>query len=236
MKRPPMLALAAALAAAALLAAPALAEETAADYLRRRAQEYGERAADAEREAEAARKTADDLAARARELRMKAAEFEKALHALGPTASTSPAAPETAGAEASLAEIGEAATAAEGAARAHGGNGPHGGALTALGGGVAHLEVLLDDDVGRLTVYLLDADAKTPLVAGPEALDVKLHATTSRGDRYGFPLELASEGRGVYAATSSNLKDMDAFTGRIDEVRVKGREFEDVEIRYPEGR
>ena len=41
---------------------------------------------------------------------------------------------------------------------------PHGGEILDLGGGAMHLEILHDHDGGNMTVYVLGADVKTPVV------------------------------------------------------------------------
>lgn len=71
---------------------------------------------------------------------------------------------------------------ADGEGDAHG---PHGGHVLEVGDHVAHLEVLHDEGAGKITLYVLGTDGKSPLAIekapqlklltadGPKALDTK---------------------------------------------------------------
>ncbi|MFI5402579.1 MAG: hypothetical protein ACHQ1G_06545 [Planctomycetota bacterium] len=93
---------------------------------------------------------------------------------------------------------------------------PHGGELLDLGGGAAHLEVIHDGEGGGLTVYVLGADAKTPVNVEAPALNLM-----TKGGAVTVPLtaiDAGSDGRASGWKASHEAFKAEPLEGRI---RVK---------------
>lgn len=133
---------------------------------------------------------------------------------------------------------------------AHGEKGPHGGALVALGGHSAHLEIVLDAASGKVTAYVLDGDAANPMTIQMEKLEftfTKEHA--HEGDEKKKPADAlpeaamltllavdAAEGAtSQFAGESADLKGADEFDAVLLAITVNGKEFKDVNFEYPKG-
>jgi hypothetical protein len=127
------------------------------------------------------------------------------------------------------------------AAEGHEHTAPHGGALVELGDELAHLEIVLTASNGTLTAYALDGEAERPVRLAQPSLEI---VVTKEGAP---PLTLAlrpvaSELTGEragdtsqFTVTSSELRDLVRFEGRIQTVNIRGQEFRDVAFRFPEG-
>jgi len=117
---------------------------------------------------------------------------------------------------------------------------PHGGTLVPLGEHFAHLEVKLDAETGRLDVWVLDEEADRTIRL--EAAELRLAVDVPGGSvdvrLAAQPSELTGETVGDsarFAATVAELAGVERFEARLARVAVRGRTFEAVAFRYPEG-
>lgn len=112
---------------------------------------------------------------------------------------------------------------------------PHGGVLVELGGGFAHVELVLDPDAGTVTAYILDGEAEesvrlkqpslalsveTPGSGAAQVLELSARANILTGETVGDSSE--------FSATSPPLRGIRRIKGRIADIAVKGQEFRDV--------
>lgn len=98
-------------------------------------------------------------------------------------------------------------------------HGPHGGHVLEVGAHVAHLEVLHDKESGKLTIYVLGSDVKTPLaVAKPPQLKL----TTADGPKV-IDTKAQDETGSVFTVTDAALKGREP-EGRIA-IEVKGKMY-----------
>ena len=118
---------------------------------------------------------------------------------------------------------------------------PHGGTLIVFGDEFAHLELVLDDEKGKITGYVLDGEAENPVRIEQEEIEiivdrgsdnsklVKLFAKSNilSGENAGDTSQFEGE--------SPILKGAKKFNAVITKISIKGQEFQDVEFRYPEG-
>ena len=115
-------------------------------------------------------------------------------------------------------------SAEEGDPSAHSGahahaHGPHDGHILEVGVHVAHLEVLHDKEAGKLTIYVLDSDVKTPLaVAKPPQLKL----STSDGPKV-IDTKAEDESGSVFTVTHAALKGQEP-KGRVA-IEVKGKMY-----------
>lgn len=118
---------------------------------------------------------------------------------------------------------------------------PHNGTLIMLGDHAGHLEFVLDNSTGTLTLYALDGEAEQPV----------------RLNSLGFGIQITAPGKGPislelkpveniltgetgtstsqYAAQSDALKGVTEFNAVIPELAFRGMELEDVAISFPAG-
>lgn len=148
-------------------------------------------------------------------------------------------------------------TAMAAAARAHGDadanhNGhehtaPHGGTLVVLGDEFAHLEIVLDPGTGELTAYVLDGEAENPVRLGQENIEIRIVAPDTGGEAPAGELTLSLDAvyniltgekggdTSEFAARSERLKGLEHFSAVVTAITVRGKEFKEVEFRFPEG-
>lgn len=124
---------------------------------------------------------------------------------------------------------------------------PHGGTLVVLGDEFAHLELVLDQGTGELTAYVLDGEAESPVRLEQENIEIRIAVPDTGGNEAAseLPLRLRAvyniltgekEGdTSEFAAQSDNLKGLKQFGAVITAITLKGREFQEVEFRFPEG-
>ncbi|MCE7872814.1 hypothetical protein DYH09_20860 [bacterium CPR1] len=111
---------------------------------------------------------------------------------------------------------------------------PHGGTLIVLGEEAAHLELVLSQS-GRMTVYVLDAEAENSIrvtrgeltiqVDGKPIL-LKAHPSELTGEKVGDCSEFQGD---------SSLRDKPPFQGTVFRIEVQGRSYEKITFKYPEG-
>lgn len=114
---------------------------------------------------------------------------------------------------------------------------PHGGMLVELGDHFAYLELVLDAEIGSLTVYVLDAEAEQAVRIAQPTIGVTFDAP-ERMTGQAFTLEaranvLTGETVGdtsQFGVTDSALKGISVNGARIREVTVKGQTFRDLVV------
>ena len=118
---------------------------------------------------------------------------------------------------------------------------PHGGALQVLGDEAAHVELLLDAKEGRLTAYVLDAEAERPvriaqdalrltlrsLACGEASVELKPVASVLTGETAGDTSQ--------FAGASDALRGATSFEGTLATITARGVKFDAVPIRCPGG-
>lgn len=119
---------------------------------------------------------------------------------------------------------------------------PHKGTLLELGAEYAHLEFVLGAD-GKLTAYVLDGEAEKAVRVKQE--EIELHVTQIGGQKADAKINLlpvadvlTGEKKGdssQFAAQADALKGAAKFLAAVARIEVKGKEFKNVELRFPEG-
>lgn len=132
----------------------------------------------------------------------------------------------------------------------HGEKGPHGGALVAIGGHSTHVEVTLDEDTGKLTAYVLDANAQEEVPIKMDKLEIGFarHAHDEAGkekpaggapDFESITLSAVSPNADGMASrfegTSEKLKGADDFQATLKAITIGGKNYEQIAFEYPEG-
>lgn len=118
---------------------------------------------------------------------------------------------------------------------------PHGGTLVVLGDEFSHLELVLDQGTGELTAYVLDGEAESPIRLEQTEIEMKIDAARSGGSTLklkAVPNVLTGEAAGdssEFSVQSDKLKGVERFGAVITSITIKGKKFEEVEFRFPEG-
>ena len=107
---------------------------------------------------------------------------------------------------------------------------PHGGTAVELGNHEAHLDVVLDSVVGKLTAYVMDAHAENfiripmesfeiiaKLPAGETTLVLKAAANTASGEKAGDTSQ--------FEAQADALKGVVGFDAELKELTVRGKTY-----------
>jgi len=103
---------------------------------------------------------------------------------------------------------------------------PNGGALTKLGGDAAVLEVLLDNKIGEMKIYLFDGEAKNQLKIEQKKLNLVIKDLT---------IALTADEEGVFRVANEKLKGLQKFDAEVAALEIEGLPFDGVTISYPEG-
>jgi len=118
----------------------------------------------------------------------------------------------------------------------------HGGTLLTLGDHLGHLEFVLDENAGTLTMYALDDEVETGVRlraesipvrvtpgGGGDAIDLELHAVANvlTGETVGDTSE--------FAAANDALVGVEHVEVEIPDLEFLGQEFTDVKLPFPEG-
>ena len=131
--------------------------------------------------------------------------------------------------------------------RGHEHTAPHGGTLIVLGDEFAHLELVLDPEEGTLRGYVLDGEAESPVRIEQREIEVTITVPDTGGDvpASELPLRLSAvyniltgEKKGdtsEFTVRTERLKGLKQFGAVITTITVNGREFQEVEFRFPEG-
>lgn len=132
----------------------------------------------------------------------------------------------------------------------HAEKGPHDGTLVALGEEAAHVEFVLDKETGKLTAYILDAEAKEAVAIKQEQIVLAFTVTeehegeekdAKKGDvpeLESLTLSAVSPNDGEaseFAGESEKLKGAEHFDAVIESITIKDKEFKAAEFKFPEG-
>ena len=114
---------------------------------------------------------------------------------------------------------------------------PHNGTLVLLGDHAGHLEFVLDNAMGTLTVYALDGEAEQPVrlnslgIAAPGKDPVSLELKPVENVLTGETGTSTSQ----YSAQNDVLKGVSEFTAVFPELAFRGMELENVSVNFPAG-
>ena len=123
---------------------------------------------------------------------------------------------------------------------------PHGGNLIMLGDHMAQIEVIIDPKPGILTVYVLDGNAEKPLEIDQSEIAVTVTPEPEADAKEPAPKaiklmltrvsnpEAPAEQKlpPMFAGQSDQLKGVDHFDGVFSEIKVAGKDFDDIEFHY----
>lgn len=122
---------------------------------------------------------------------------------------------------------------------------PHGGTLVALGDHFAHLEILLDPETGKMTVYVLDGEAENPVRLVQEEIEFSValkregegtSVTMLQARAVENPLTGETVGdSSEFTVESDKLIGVAAFSAVVSTLEIKGEKIDDVEFDFPEG-
>ncbi|MBP96714.1 hypothetical protein CMK18_12235 [Candidatus Poribacteria bacterium] len=119
---------------------------------------------------------------------------------------------------------------------------PHGGTLVVLGNEFAHLELVLNQDKGELTIYVLDGETRNGVRLTQPTIILKTK-TDSAADFNELELQavansLSGETVGdssVFIVQSETLINQDRFSVEIEHISIKGQKFQNLSFSFPEG-
>jgi len=128
----------------------------------------------------------------------------------------------------------------------HGEKGPHEGALVALGDEAAHLEVVFDAESGKLTAYVLDAEAKGAVHVTQPSIELAIILGGKEEAKKGtvsdpIVVTLAAvmpsdKGEATeFSAEVEALKGAKEFDAVLTSLTISGKEFKETKFNYPKG-
>ena len=117
---------------------------------------------------------------------------------------------------------------------------PHGGTLAVLGDHFAHMEVVLDDKAGKVTLYLLGAHAVKAVRLKQKEITLTIKAGENKFDitTQAIADELTGETIGdtsVFEGQSDSLKGLKKFNITIVDINVRGKQYKNFSFDFPEG-
>ena len=124
------------------------------------------------------------------------------------------------------------ASASPAATHAH--TAPHGGTLVELGEEFAHVELVLDPVVGRLTAFILDGEAERSVRIAQPAIAMTVSTEDGRSVRVELQAAaqlLTGETRGdcsQFTGVASALMSTRLSSGSIENLTVRGLTFHDI--------
>lgn len=145
-------------------------------------------------------------------------------------------------------EEGASESAPEAAGETHGAHehvhaAPHGGTLVVLGDEFAHVEFVYEPAAGKLTAYVLDGEAESPIRLSqaeiPMLISTEAPLNTVTLKLKPVASELTGETVGdtsQFEITSIFLENQERFGAVIKEITVRGQTFTDVSFDFPEGK
>ena len=123
----------------------------------------------------------------------------------------------------------------------HAHHAPHGGTLVLLGdhGSGYHLELLLDEN-GTLEVYVLDGEAEKFVRISQEEFEIETKG--AEGTENTIALEAVADpateetvGDTSFFRAKEQVDGITSFEGNLKSLVVKGKKYENVSFRFPEG-
>ncbi|MDA0838470.1 MAG: hypothetical protein O3B01_28865 [Planctomycetota bacterium] len=124
--------------------------------------------------------------------------------------------------------------------KAHDHEAPHGGTLVVFGEEFAHMEMVVDETSGKLTIYFLDGLASNGVRLKTESLTLllstgeKRETITLKGVENDLTGETVNESS-QFEGQSDFLKANHKFEVHISVLNIKGVEFKEVKFDFPEG-
>ncbi len=116
---------------------------------------------------------------------------------------------------------------------------PHGGTLIAFGEEFAHLEIVLDEKIGKITVYVLDGEAEKSVQISQAEIEIEIEKPKKfKVILKAFENALTGEKIGAtseFSTTSDDLKGLLNFDGKVKFIKVKGTEFKSEKFNFPKG-
>lgn len=117
---------------------------------------------------------------------------------------------------------------------------PHGGTLVVLGDHFAHLEIIHDPETGRLDAYVLDAEAERGVKVPNLELRLTYTANNAVGSAVLQPVESQLSGEKIgdtshFSGVVAELQSLSRFHLVLEEISVRGSDFEGVSFGIPEG-
>ena len=106
---------------------------------------------------------------------------------------------------------------------------PNGGALMALGGDVAVLELVVNHKEGAMAIYMHDGLAKKQITLEQEKVSLTINAAQK------LKINLKADENGVFRARSDIIKGLKKFEGTITELEVDGLPFDGTPVYFPQG-
>lgn len=124
----------------------------------------------------------------------------------------------------------------------------YGGALVEIGDHFAHLEVVAEkqkDDAGaetkqltgKLTIHVWDGHVQNPIMVPNESIvldiedagEVTLQPVVSENNNWKVGSTPSFDG------AADALKGKESFTATVKAIKIKGHDYEGIEVKYPEG-
>lgn len=116
---------------------------------------------------------------------------------------------------------------------------PHGGTLVVLGKEFAHIELVLDKTTGQLTAYALDGEADNAVKIAQPEIEIKIEKPVSLIVKLkAVENSLTGEKRGdtsEFAGQNDALKNLNDFDGEIQNIFIKGQQFQKISFNFPKG-
>ena len=116
---------------------------------------------------------------------------------------------------------------------------PHGGTLIAFGEEFAHLEIVLDEKIGKITAYVLDGEAEKSLQISQAEIEIEIEKPKKfKVVLKAFENALTGEKVGAtseFTATSEELKGLQNFDGKVSLIKIKGTELKSEKFNFPKG-
>jgi type IV pilus biogenesis protein CpaD/CtpE len=127
------------------------------------------------------------------------------------------------------------------AGHSHGGHAhtaPHGGLLVEIGDHAYNVELVRDDDAGKLTAYILDGHAENFVRLAAPAITVTAYAAGARQTATLAAIANSATGETVgntsqFEGPAAWLKDAGEFNGEVGALEIKGSKFAPTAFKLP---
>jgi hypothetical protein len=107
-----------------------------------------------------------------------------------------------------------------------------------LGEEFAHVEIVLDAAMGKLTAYALDGEAEKAVRIKQNEIEIEVENPASTIRLGGVANALTGEtadDTSEFSGQSERLKGATDFDGIIKTISIKGKEFKNVAFNFPKG-